>query len=256
MTTPEAPTPPCIPVRTVTAEGKTVLPTPVGVSCKHRAKCDPSQVWRDWKSDVTKPERDWRTEVLELLLTVVAKTGPVIQKVTCLVDTGARTPITFRTGLFADRKLITAKYPVRFTQADGTPMTGGRRGLFLSLQLPVCNGADQYQFVRTMPLFAYEADLHGTDVLIGYSFMKAFNLAVDCGADRLCWARQLPAATKRSPAVVRTPEKHWAEAAADTTRNARMCRWVSQGVGGSQGRRSASHPARAAIRCDCPAQGT
>ena len=54
----------------------------------------------------------------------------------------------------------------------------------MEIRLPVKNGTESFP-VRTVPLFAYEADLHGTDIIIGYPFLKAFGLQVDTACDCL-----------------------------------------------------------------------
>ena len=51
-------------------------------------------------------------------------------------------------------------------------------------RLPIKDGTESFT-VRTVPLFAYEADLHGTDIIIGYPFLKAFGLQVDTACDCL-----------------------------------------------------------------------
>ena len=52
--------------------------------------------------------------------------------------------------------------------------------MYTSLSSPVCAVADHFVYVNTMSIFAYEADLHDIDVIIGYPFLKAFNLMLDC----------------------------------------------------------------------------
>ena len=54
----------------------------------------------------------------------------------------------------------------------------------MEIRLPVKDGTESFT-VRTLPLFAYEADLHGTDIIIGYPFLKAFGLQVDTACDWL-----------------------------------------------------------------------
>ena len=54
----------------------------------------------------------------------------------------------------------------------------------MEIRLPVKDGTESFT-VRTVPLFAYEADLHGTDIIIEYPFLKAFGLQVDTACDCL-----------------------------------------------------------------------
>ena len=68
----------------------------------------------------------------------------------------------------------------------------------------MCTKEDQFVFVKTRPLFAYEANVHGVDLIIGYPFLKAFNLVIDCGRDRLSFGRPIAAAAVfvKSPGIV------------------------------------------------------
>ena len=144
------------------------------------------------------------TDVLELLLKDVLKAGPVKKIVRCLVDSGARLPLTVREDLFPRNRLKRAKFPVAFTTVDGSPMKGGQSGLFVTLKLPICTSNDKFEVVRTQPLFAYVAELHDVDVIIGYPFLKAFNIMVDCTQDRLRLGPPVPKERARSPFTVVT----------------------------------------------------
>ena len=94
------------------------------------------------------------------------KTAAGIRQVNVLVDTGSRIPIVFRRGLVPSGVLKTASFPVKFKTADGNLMTGGTHGLLLELRLPVVS-LERLITARTIPLFAYEADIHGVDVIVG-----------------------------------------------------------------------------------------
>ena len=106
-------------------------------------------------------------------------------EVKVLVDTGPKIPIAFRRKLIPGRSLKTASFPVQFTMADGKPMIGGTHGTMMQFQLPTYRGDDPV-LAKTTPLFAYEADIQGCDVILGYPFLKAFHLVVDTVRDGLC----------------------------------------------------------------------
>ena len=132
-----------------------------------------------------RPIVDWRSDLYELVLKLEVQVGTTIRKVRCLFDSGARIPLTIRHGVFPEEKLKSARYPVQFCTVNGKPMRGGDSGLFASLRLPICVKGDMFIFVKTMALFAYTADLHDIDIIVGYPFLKAFNLLIDCAQDRL-----------------------------------------------------------------------
>ena len=64
-------------------------------------------------------------------------------------------------------------------------MARGDSGLFLGLTVPVLRDNDVLKSVTCSKLFAYEADIHGVDVIIWYPFLKAFHFVVDSLHDRL-----------------------------------------------------------------------
>ena len=68
-------------------------------------------------------------------------------------------------------------------------MRGGDRGIFLSLRLPVFVNEKSFVEAKTRSFFAYEAEINGVDLIIGYPFLKALNLMVDCGCDHQCFGR-------------------------------------------------------------------
>ena len=156
-----------------------------------QVKCDPSQLWAEWKVAIRRPQTDWRTARRELIIKLetacsMSRMGPKTrQSALALVDSGARLPLVFRTGLFPTERLQNAQFPVSFTTADGSVMHGGKLGVFLGLCLPVQVGSGESSLIRTYPIFAYEAPLHGVDILIGYPFLKAFDLVIDAVSDCL-----------------------------------------------------------------------
>ena len=163
--------------------------------------CDATDVWTKWKESVLRPIVDWRSELFELVLKLDIQSGATVRTVRCLFDSGARIPLTIRHGVFPDDKLKPARFPVQFCTVNGTPMQGGERGLFASLRLPICVKGDKFVFVKTMALFAYVADIHDVDVIVGYPFLKAFNLLIDCAQDRLRVGLN-PVSGTKSPNIV------------------------------------------------------
>ena len=88
-----------------------------------------------------------------------------------LVDTGAKIPLVFRKGLLASKSLRKATFPVHFSMVDGQRMEGGTHGIFVELQFPVYREGRLIN-AKTVKLFAYEADIRGIDVIVGYPFLK------------------------------------------------------------------------------------
>ena len=130
-------------------------------------------------------KRDWRTSAKEMVLQGTLKSAKSTLDVSILVDTGAKIPLAFRKGLLAESTLRKAAFPVHFSLADGQAMDGGKRGTFLELRLPVW-AKGQLITAKTTPLFAYEANIVGVDIIMWYQFLKAFALHVDTEQDRLC----------------------------------------------------------------------
>ena len=159
---------PCVPLRAVALQVISEPPLSGDTVTAQKVKCDPKQVCRTWRGELLKPKVDWRSDVLELMLSVTARSGKNDKIVKCLVDTGARLPITVRDGFFREGRVRKAKYPVKFTTVSGVPMKGGQRGLFLSLMLPVCRRDDTFTYEKTNPLFGYEADMRTSMELMRY----------------------------------------------------------------------------------------
>ena len=114
-----------------------------------------------------------------LVVEVSLVTGTETRKARALVDTGAAVPIVFRTGLFAAEKLQKALWPVKFMAANGQRLHGGEQGLRLQVCLPVRDSTDCQHAGVCSPLWGYQANLHSTDVILGYSFLRGFGLLVD-----------------------------------------------------------------------------
>ena len=63
-------------------------------------------------------------------------------------------------------------------------MSGGTKGTMLSLVLPVMKEG-KCQLVRCKPIWCYEAQISGVDMILGYPFLKAFRMMVNCPKDCL-----------------------------------------------------------------------
>ena len=202
MHPPVAVNPPCVHLRAVARQAVSGPLQSVDAEAVRKIKCDPEQVWRDWRAVSVKPSVDWRTDVLELLLQVTLKSGPYKAVVRCLVDSGARLPITVREGLLPTGRMRKAKFPVTFSTVAGQHMKGGQKGVFVSMHLPVQVPNGTFEVVKTQPLFAYEAAIAEVDVIIGYPFLKAFNLMVDCGQNCLRAGPPFPKERSPSPCLI------------------------------------------------------
>ena len=68
-------------------------------------------------------------------------------------------------------------------------------GTKLSLELPVtADGGIGVEILTCGPLWGYECAVKGSDLIIGYPFLKNFSLVVDCPTDTL---RSTPTSTSR-----------------------------------------------------------
>ena len=71
-------------------------------------------------------------------------------------------------------------------------MDGGTSGLklevCLSVMTPDVTGTDWVDRVYCQSWWAYEADLHSCDLILGYPFLKGFGLAIDSGANALTYS--------------------------------------------------------------------
>lgn len=72
-------------------------------------------------------------------------------------------------------------------------MSGGTTGMRLELSFSVAvHGADTVSRVVCEPIWAYEADLFSTDLIIGYPYLSGFGLAVDPRAATLVFSTLTP----------------------------------------------------------------
>ena len=160
------------------------LPEAFHVAGTRRLSCNPKGFWHAWREDLLRPQHDWRISTKELVLQARVKSAVGKQEVKILVDTGAKIPLVCRHGLFPKSCLKKASFPVHFSTVDGQRMDGGTHGLFLEFWLPMWRQG-RLITARTCSLFAYEANIQGIDIIIGYPFLKVFNLLVDAQHDRL-----------------------------------------------------------------------
>ena len=169
---------PLIPLRIVAAKGPSRSFKDVSEFPERTLPCDPQSCWSEWQKEILQFQCDWRVATKEIVLEAQIRSPDGPKDVRVLVDTGARIPIAFRTGLLDATRLLQALFPVRFSMADGQPMNGGSHGAFLEIRLPVRQNHTEV-LVRTAPLFAYEAPIVGSDLIIGYPFLKVFGIMVD-----------------------------------------------------------------------------
>ena len=176
---------PTVPLGCLRCSGCSPKPENVLTAAVRRLSCNPKGFWKAWQEDVLQLQRDWRISTKEMVLSAAMKTSSQTSDVSVLVDTGAKIPLAFRKGLLAEKSPRQAAFPVHFSLADGQAMDGGKRGTFLELRIPVWSQG-QLITAKTTPLFAYEVNLHGVDIIMGYPFLRAFYLNVDTEHDRLC----------------------------------------------------------------------
>ena len=105
--------------------------TAVAVKSVQLHRADPAVLWNSNDTDLRVPSADWRGSPMALIMTITAscsktRTSPREDfQLRCLIDTGARIPLIFATGLFDKHRLTPAKFPVHFVTANGDHMTGG-----------------------------------------------------------------------------------------------------------------------------------
>ena len=103
-----------------------------------------------------------------------------------MIDTGCQVSIVFRKGLIEGKYLVKALQPVSILTASGSNLTGGQKGCYLSVVIPICDEATgSTRMVHCAPSWAYEAAIKGNDLIIGYPFLKTFRFIIDCSSDML-----------------------------------------------------------------------
>ena len=136
--------------------------------------------WKSWENEVACPDPVFSCQQLELVVMATIAVSGFSCQGSVLVDTGCRVPLLFRKGLIPEKFLEPARRPIRITTADGTPMVGGSQGCVLTVTLPVAglDGAPT-QELSCKPYWGYEAAVMGSDLILGYPFLKIFRLVVD-----------------------------------------------------------------------------
>ena len=135
---------------------------------------------------------------MELILSIDLRVKYFTKSVSALADTGCRIPILFRRGLIPDNLLQNAVKPIKLVTADSTPMLGGDRGCEILLTFPVGFENNRTEIFRCPPCWAYESAIQGSDIILGYPFLKYFRLMVDCHGDIL---RNTSSSTTRTRSI-------------------------------------------------------
>ncbi|EPS64364.1 hypothetical protein M569_10417, partial [Genlisea aurea] len=112
------------------------------------------------------------------------------RKFLCLIDTGCRIPVVFRTGLCPVSLLSTAPRGINIVTADGSKMAGGQMGSKLILRIPTKVMAGACEFVTVDGQWGYEANITN-DFIFGYPFLRQQLFAVDCVESCLRDVKQL-----------------------------------------------------------------
>ena len=155
--------------------------------------------WWEWKKGEIPAITKKNISMFELTLEAKVSVQNFHATVSALIDTGCRIPILFRTGLVPPNHLVKASRPIKILTADNNPMTGGTHGCKVELTLPVYVELDAPpKKLRCPPLWGYECELIGSDLIIGYPYLKFNRLVVDCPSDKL-WHTTL---TRSSRAAV------------------------------------------------------
>ena len=103
-----------------------------------------------------------------------------------MIDTGCQVSIVFRKGLIEGKYLQRAPQPISILTASGSNLTGGQKGCYLSVVIPLRDEATgSTRMVHCAPSWAYEGAIKGNDLIIGYPFLKTFRFIIDCSSDTL-----------------------------------------------------------------------
>ena len=148
--------------------------------------------YQDWKRQLVRLKYRHLIDHTSLIVSVQVVSGSMTKTLRALIDTGAAMPMVIRSGIFPTSMMQRSVWPVKFVTASGSVMAGGTYGLklevSLSVMIPDESGTDLVDRVQCQPLWAYEAELHSCDLIIGYPFLKGFGLAIDPGANSLIYS--------------------------------------------------------------------
>ena len=101
-----------------------------------------------------------------------------------LADTGAGSDVIAREELFPAEPLIDAPNPVQLVTLGRQPLSGGRKGVNATVQLPVKTPDDGLQIFKCVQVFIHVAAI-GPRVIFGFSFLRRYGLAVVPGRETL-----------------------------------------------------------------------
>ena len=76
-----------------------------------RLSCDPKGFWKSWQEDLLQLQRDWRVDAKELTLSARVKGHAGTRDVRALIDTGAKSPLVIRKGVFPHDRLWPPSFP-------------------------------------------------------------------------------------------------------------------------------------------------
>ena len=160
--------------------------------------------WESWDHEYNPPDPVLALPIFELMVEVVVKINHFHVNAIVLIDTGCRLPLIFKKGLIPSSLLVRAERPIKICTADNSPLRGGDRGCLMNLEIPIYvgSGSGSADTLQVQNVWAYEANIHGSDMILGYIFLKRFNLIVDCSTDKL---RVLPRTWKSSRTSTLTP---------------------------------------------------
>ena len=155
--------------------------------------------WDSWEEEFFAADPVARIPPVELSLQAELHIAHYQVTTMVLVDTGCRIPLLIREGLIPSRYLQPAKHPIRILTADNSPMTGGSKGCNVTISVLILKGNanNAPTLLRCSNFWGYVANIGDCDVILGYPFLKIFNLVVDCPSDGL---RRIPSSTRRTPA--------------------------------------------------------
>ena len=156
--------------------------------------------WQGWKGSVRKLRFQVPKSGYALIIPVKATCEDSREyMLRALVDTGAAIPLVFKSGVLPSEKLMKSTYPVKFLTASGAVMSGGTSGCKLELSFAVAiPGTEDCERVHCESVWAYEAELHSCDLIIGYPFLSGFGLGVDARANTLIFTPSEPKACQEA----------------------------------------------------------
>ena len=139
--------------------------------------------WRIWRLNVHAPPVSSRrvnySLVVEGRFSWISQMGTnKTDPLRVLVDTGCSVPLIIRRQLLSSDCLKPARFPVSFLTASGEGLEGGQFGLHISLTIPVKQDDDRFVAAVCSPLWAFEAQVTGVDIIVGYPFLALFGFSV------------------------------------------------------------------------------